>query len=98
MPTVGEMGATCPRGDETECKDSKERGRFRRHSQSLLVHFIPPQVPLEWLVPKSYLLVPLMIFCPVMALRGARSALLLNTRLLLHGEMIWAGEGQLRTV
>lgn len=26
MSTVGEMGATCPRGDETECKDSKERG------------------------------------------------------------------------
>lgn len=43
----------------------------------------PRQVPLDWLVPKGYLLVPLMIFFAVMALSGARSALWLNTQLLL---------------
>ena len=73
MSTVGETGATCPGGDETECKESKERRRFRRQSQRLFVH-PPPQLPLGWLVPESYLLVPLMIFCPVLALSGAQSA------------------------
>lgn len=86
MSTVGEMGATCPRGDETECKDSKERGNSGDRVRG-------PKSP--W---SSLSLVPLMIFCPVMALRGAQSALWLNTRLLLPGKMIWAGEGQLRTV
>lgn len=64
MSTVGEMGATSPRGDETECKDSKERGRVRDRESESPCALYPRQVPLEWLVPKGYLLVPLMIFLP----------------------------------
>ena len=52
------MGATSPRGDETECKDSKERGRVRRRSQRLLVHFIPAKSPWSGLSLKVTCLFP----------------------------------------
>lgn len=48
---------------------------------------------MEWFVPKSYLIVPLVIFFPIMDLSGAQSLLWLNTQLLLSGEMARAEEG-----
>ena len=53
----------------------------------------PP--PLEWFVPKGYILVPLMGFCPIMDLGGTQVIIWPNTQLLLSGEMTGAKEGQL---